>query len=209
MRNAITYFEIMLPRLSAHDAQIFVARMGVMLQCCQPAGDIFPQDSYTQARAALLVLAPCKTEIEQEATRHHVANVPLEQAYTALHMVLEARPSLTSDVLHEIAGLVSSLDKRRDEWKHQERLRKEADDEHEVAKNKNIERLEKEDKARMAVREALRTKMLARMNVQEEANTDRGFTHERVGRGEVGEKRRVGDERGCFMCVWTRQFISN
>ena len=78
-----------------------------------------------------------------------------------------------------------------------------------MAKNKNIERLEKEDKARMAVREALRTKMLARMNVQEEANADRGFTDERVGHGKVGEKRRVGDERGCFMSVWTRQFISH
>jgi len=52
MREAITYFEIMLPRLSAHYAQIFVARMGVMLRCCEPAGDIFAQHSYTQARAA-------------------------------------------------------------------------------------------------------------------------------------------------------------
>ena len=78
MREAITYFEIMLPRLSAHDAQIFVARMGVMLQCCmaasQPTGDIFAQDSYTQACGALLALAPCKMEIEQEATRQHVGD---------------------------------------------------------------------------------------------------------------------------------------
>ena len=85
MRETITYFEIMLPRLSAHYAQIFVARMGVMLRCCQTTGDIFAQHSYTQVRAALLPLAPCKMEIEQEATQQHIANFPLEQAYSGLH----------------------------------------------------------------------------------------------------------------------------
>ena len=81
----------------------------------------------------------------------------------------------------------------------------------------NIERSCREEKARRTTREALRTKVLARMtHVQAEANADRGMTdpllhvhHERVGHGKVGEKRRVGDERGCFMYVWTRQFISN
>ena len=113
-------------------------------------------------------------------------------------------------MLHEIAGLVSSLEKRRDEWQHQERLRKEAYDQDEIVRTGNIERSCREEKARRTTREALRTKVLARMtHVQEEANTDRGITDERVGHGKVGEKRRVGDERGCFMYVWTRQFISN
>ena len=78
MRNAITYFEIMLPRLSAHDVPVFVTRMDVMLQCCmtarQTAGDLSDQDSYTQACGSLLTLATCKMEIEQEATRQHVGD---------------------------------------------------------------------------------------------------------------------------------------
>ena len=78
-----------------------------------------------------------------------------------------------------------------------------------MAKNNNIERLEREKKARMVTRETLRTKLLTRMTpVQEEANADRGITDERLGHGKVGEKRRVGDERGFFMSFWTRLFIS-
>jgi hypothetical protein len=46
-------------------------------------------------------------EIEMETTQEHVANVPLEQAYTTLHKALESRPGLRNVVLHEIAGLIS------------------------------------------------------------------------------------------------------
>ena len=54
-------------------------------------------------------------EIELEDTRPYIVNVPLDQTYTTLHKTLEARPGLRNTVLHEIPGLVISLEEQRDE----------------------------------------------------------------------------------------------